>query len=147
LEQESATAQRSNQPLSVLMLDLDHFKSVNDSLGHDVGDQVLVHAASLMRENVRTSDIVCRLGGEEFLIIAPNTDGTTAVLLAERIRNAIERNQPERIELRCPVTVSIGVAGSKGAKPSWKELMKRSDNALYLAKQGGRNGSRLDSSS
>ncbi|HEY8157475.1 MAG TPA: diguanylate cyclase [Methylobacter sp.] len=147
LEQESATAQRSNQPLSVLMLDLDHFKSVNDSLGHDVGDQVLVHAASLMRENVRTSDIVCRLGGEEFLIIAPNTDGTTALLLAERIRNAIEQNQLEGLELRCPVTVSIGVAGSKGAKPSWKELMKRSDNALYLVKQGDRNGVRLDSSS
>ncbi|MGZ5009933.1 MAG: GGDEF domain-containing response regulator [Methylobacter sp.] len=147
LEQESATALRSNQPLSVLMLDLDHFKSVNDSLGHDVGDQVLVHAASLMRENVRTSDIVCRLGGEEFLIIAPNTDGTTALLLAERIRNAIEQNQPEGLELRCPVTVSIGVAGSKGAKPSWKELMKRSDNALYLVKQGDRNGVRLDSSS
>jgi two-component system cell cycle response regulator len=144
LEQESATAQRTNRPLSVLMLDLDHFKSVNDSLGHDVGDQVLVHAASLMRESVRTSDIVCRLGGEEFLIIAPNTDGTTALLLAERIRNAIEQKQPGGIALNHPVTVSIGVAGSKGAEPNWKELMKRSDNALYLVKQGGRNGARLD---
>jgi len=147
LEQESATAQRSNRPLSVLMLDLDHFKSVNDSLGHDVGDQVLVHASSLMRENVRTSDIVCRLGGEEFLIIAPNTDGTTALLLAERIRNAIEQKQPGGFELTRPVTVSIGVAGSKGAEPSWKELMKKADNALYTVKQGGRNGVLLDSSS
>ncbi|HEY8219393.1 MAG TPA: diguanylate cyclase [Methylobacter sp.] len=146
LEQESATAQRSNQFLSVLMLDLDHFKSVNDSLGHDVGDRVLVHAASLMRENVRTSDIVCRLGGEEFLIIAPNTNGATALLLAERIRNAIEQKQPGGVKLNYPVTVSIGVADSKGAKPSWQELMKRSDNALYLVKQGGRNGVRLDSS-
>ena len=147
LEQESATALRANQPLSVLMADLDHFKSVNDSLGHDVGDQVLVHAANLMRENVRTSDIVCRLGGEEFLIIASNTDGTIALLLAERIRNAIEQKQPKGVVLHNPVTVSIGVAGSKGAKPSWQELMKRSDNALYLVKQGGRNGVRLDSSS
>jgi len=144
LEQESAIAQRCNRSLSVLMLDLDHFKSVNDSLGHDVGDQVLVHAASLMRENVRTSDIVCRLGGEEFLIIAPNTDGTTALLLAERIRNAIEQKQLGGVKLTYPVTVSIGVAGSKGAEPSWKELMKRSDNALYIVKQGGRNGVWLD---
>jgi diguanylate cyclase (GGDEF)-like protein len=147
LEQESATALRANQPLSVLMADLDHFKSVNDSLGHDVGDQVLVHAANLMRENVRTSDIVCRLGGEEFLIIASNTDGTIALLLAERIRKAIEQKQLKGVVLHNPVTVSIGVAGSKGAKPSWQELMKRSDNALYLVKQGGRNGVRLDSSS
>ncbi|MDO9047070.1 MAG: diguanylate cyclase [Methylobacter sp.] len=143
LEQEAATALRSNQPLSVLMMDLDHFKSVNDTLGHDVGDQVLVHVANLMRETVRTSDIVCRLGGEEFLIITPNTDGATALLLAERIRNSIEQNQPEGIVLRYPVTVSIGVAGSMGAKPSWKELMKRSDDALYLVKQGNRNGVQL----
>ncbi|WP_333873416.1 GGDEF domain-containing response regulator [Methylobacter sp.] len=143
LEQEAATALRGNQPLSVLMLDLDHFKSVNDTLGHDVGDQVLIHAASLMRTTARTNDVVCRLGGEEFLIIAPNTDGTTALLLAERIRNSLERNQPEGLVLRYPVTVSIGVAGSMGAKPSWKELMKRSDDALYLVKQGNRNGVQL----
>ncbi|MGZ4976096.1 MAG: GGDEF domain-containing response regulator [Methylobacter sp.] len=143
LEQESATALRANQPLSVLMLDLDHFKSVNDTLGHDVGDQVLIHAANLMRTSARTNDVVCRLGGEEFLIIAPNTDGTTAMLLAERIRNSIEQNQPEKLALRYPITVSIGVAGSVGAKPSWKELMKRSDDALYQVKQSSRNGVQL----
>jgi diguanylate cyclase (GGDEF) domain len=143
LEQESAAALRANLPLSVLMLDLDHFKSVNDSLGHDVGDQVLIHAANLMHETVRTSDIVCRLGGEEFLVIAPNTDGTTALLLAERIRNAVENKQPEKLVLRYPITVSIGVAGSIGAKPDWKELMKRADDALYLVKQGDRNGVQL----
>jgi len=143
LEQEAATALRAKQPLSVLMLDLDYFKSVNDTLGHDVGDQVLIHAANLMRTTARTNDIACRLGGEEFLIIAPNTDGSTALLLAERVRNAIERNQPVGLELRYPVTVSIGVAGSMGAQPSWKELMKRADDALYLVKQGARNGVRL----
>jgi len=143
LEQEAATALRAKQPLSVLMLDLDYFKSVNDTLGHDVGDQVLIHAANLMRTTARTNDIACRLGGEEFLIVAPNTDGSTALLLAERVRNAIERNQPVGLELRYPVTVSIGVAGSMGAQPSWKELMKRADDALYLVKQGNRNGVRL----
>ncbi|HEY8095594.1 MAG TPA: diguanylate cyclase, partial [Methylobacter sp.] len=143
LEQEAATALRANRPLSVLMLDLDHFKSVNDTLGHDVGDQVLIHAANLVRVTARNNDIVCRLGGEEFLIIAPNTDGTTALLLAERIRYAIEANQPKGLVLRQPVTVSIGVAGSMGAKPSWKELMKWADDALYLVKQGNRNGVQL----
>lgn len=146
LEQELATALRSNQPLSVLMLDLDHFKSVNDTLGHDVGDKVLAHAAGLMRKTARTNDIVCRLGGEEFLIIAPNTNGATALLLAERIRGSIEKNQPQGLVLRYPVTVSIGVAGSMGAKPSGKELMKRADDALYLVKQGNRNGVQLASS-
>jgi diguanylate cyclase (GGDEF)-like protein len=145
LEQEAATALRSNQPLSVLMLDLDYFKSVNDTLGHDVGDQVLIHAANLMRTTARTNDITCRLGGEEFLIIAPNTDGSTALLLAERIRNSIERNQPKELAQHQPITVSIGVAGAMGAKPSWKELMKRADDALYLVKQGNRNGVRLES--
>jgi diguanylate cyclase (GGDEF)-like protein len=143
LEQEAATALRANQPLSVLVLDLDHFKSVNDTLGHDVGDQVLIHAANMLREAACTNDIVCRLGGEEFLVIAPNTDGTTALLLAERIRSSIEKNQPQGFVLRRPVTVSIGVAGSVGAKPSWKELMKWADDALYLVKQGTRNGVRL----
>lgn len=143
LEQEAATALRANQPLSVLMLDLDYFKSVNDTLGHDVGDQVLIHVANLMRETIRTSDIVCRLGGEEFLVITPNTDGSTALLLAERIRRAIEKNQPKGLALHRPVTVSIGVAGSVGAKPSWKELMKWADDALYLVKQGNRNGAQL----
>lgn len=143
LEQESATALRANQPLSVLMLDLDYFKSVNDTLGHDVGDQVLIHTASLVRATARTNDIVCRLGGEEFLIIAPNTDGTTALLLAERIRSAIEKSQPKGLVLRQPITVSIGVAGSIGAKPGWKELMKWADDALYLVKQGNRNGVQL----
>lgn len=146
LEQESAAALRTKQPLSVLMLDLDHFKSVNDTLGHDVGDQVLTHAANLMRTTARTNDIVCRLGGEEFLIIAPNTDGSTALLLAERIRNAIEKNQLQGVALRQSITVSIGVAGSIGAKPSWKDLMKWADDALYLIKQGTRNSVRLASS-
>ncbi len=145
LEQESTAALRSKQPLSVLMLDLDHFKSVNDTLGHDVGDQVLIHAANLMRENARSNDIVCRLGGEEFLVIAPNTDCTTAMSLAERMRGTIEEKQPQGLLLRHPVTVSIGVAGSLGAQPGWKELMKWADDALYLVKQGSRNGVQLAS--
>lgn len=143
LEQEWATAQRCKRPMSVLMLDLDHFKSVNDTFGHDVGDQVLSHAAKLMKEASRTNDIVCRLGGEEFLVIAPNTDGTTALLLAERIRRSIEKNQYEGLAQHQPITVSIGVAGSVDDKLGWNELMKLSDQALYSVKHSSRNSVQL----
>jgi diguanylate cyclase (GGDEF)-like protein len=99
-----------------------------------------------MREAVRASDIVCRLGGEEFLVIAVNTDGAAAVSLGERVRSAIEQHQPEGLTLARPVTVSIGVAGSVGSRPGcWKELMSLADRALYHVKQASRNGVRLAS--
>lgn len=143
LAQEFETSLRTNRPVSVLMLDLDHFKVINDTLGHDAGDQVLVHVAKLMKMAARVSDIACRLGGEEFLVIASNTDGATAMLLAERIRRAIEKNQPKGLALRSPLTISIGVAGSSGPRPDWKELMILADKALYRVKQGSRNGVQL----
>jgi diguanylate cyclase (GGDEF)-like protein len=143
LEQEWATAQRYKQPMSILMLDLDHFKSVNDSFGHDVGDLVLAHAAKLMKETSRSNDVVCRLGGEEFLIIAPNTDGNTALLLGERIRSAIEKTQCKKLAQHPPMTVSIGVAGSLDDKLGWKALMKLADQALYSVKYNNRNGVQL----
>lgn len=145
LAQEWDTAQRYNRPLSVLMLDLDHFKSVNDTLGHDAGDVVLAHAAQLMKSAARTSDIACRLGGEEFIVIATNTDGATAMLLAERIRSAIQSHQPKNLALKKPITVSIGVAGSVGNKPGWKELISLADQALYKVKAGSRNAVKLAS--
>jgi two-component system, cell cycle response regulator len=143
LEQEWDAAQRYNRSLSVLMLDLDHFKSVNDTLGHDAGDIVLAHAAKLIKATARTSDVACRLGGEEFLVIATNTDGATAILLAERIRSAIQTHQPTELRLIRPVTISIGVAGSVGSKPGWKELIKLADQALYKVKAGCRNAVQL----
>jgi two-component system cell cycle response regulator len=143
LEQEWVSAQRFNRPLSILMLDLDHFKSINDTLGHDAGDVALAHTAGVISKAKRASDIACRLGGEEFLVIAINTDGASALLLAERIRNIIEKNQPQKLALTRPITVSIGVAGSTGAKPDWKELIKLADQALYRAKLNGRNGVQL----
>ncbi len=145
LEQEWDAAQRYNRPLSLLMLDLDHFKSVNDTLGHDVGDAVLTHTAKLIKAASRSSDIACRLGGEEFLVIATNTDGATALLLAERIRSAIQTLQPKDIPLNNPITVSIGVAGSVGSSPDWKGLLKLADVALYKVKAGSRNAVELAS--
>jgi diguanylate cyclase (GGDEF)-like protein len=143
LDQEWDASQRYHRPISVLMIDLDHFKSVNDTLGHDAGDKVLSHSAMLMKKVCRASDIACRLGGEEFLVIATNTEGATAFLLAERIRAAIETHQPKNVALIRPITVSIGVAGSVGDKPGWKELIKLSDAALYQIKAGSRNAVKL----
>ncbi len=145
LEQEWDAAQRYNRPISVLMLDLDHFKSVNDTLGHDAGDVVLAHAAMLIKSACRASDIACRLGGEEFLVIATNTEGATALLLAERIRATIQAHQPKDLALAKPITISIGVAGSVGNKPGWKELIKLADAALYQVKADSRNAAHLAS--
>jgi len=139
LQQEWEAVQRYKKPVSVLMLDLDHFKSVNDTLGHDTGDLVLTHAAKLMKAAVRATDVACRFGGEEFMVIATNTDGQTALLLAERIRQAIQVHQPKGIALPKPVTVSIGVASSAGHKFGWQELIKMADTALYKVKTGSRN--------
>ncbi len=143
LEQEWAATQRHKRPISVLMLDLDHFKLVNDNFGHDVGDLILCHAAKLMKVASRANDIVCRLGGEEFLIIAPNTSGETALLLGERIRSVIEQNQHQKLAQHQTMTVSIGIAGSMDDKLGWNELMKLADQALYSIKQSTRNGVEL----
>jgi diguanylate cyclase (GGDEF)-like protein len=143
LAQEFEAGRRYNRPLSLLMLDLDHFKSINDTFGHDAGDQVLAHIAGLIKHAVRSNDIACRLGGEEFLVIATNTDGETALLLAERIRATIEKKQPATLKLTRPITISIGVAGSSPVLNSHKELMRLADKALYAVKQGARNGINL----
>ena len=143
LEQEWSAAQRYSRPLSVLMLDLDHFKSINDTLGHDAGDVALAHAARLIKSTVRASDVACRLGGEEFLVIATNTNGAAAVLLAERIRCVIQAQQPGNIGLVRPITISIGVASSVGRKCGWEELIKLADQAMYTVKAGSRNAVQL----
>ncbi|MBW6453815.1 MAG: GGDEF domain-containing protein, partial [Methyloprofundus sp.] len=143
LEQELEETKRFQRPLSILMLDLDYFKAINDTLGHDAGDQVLIHVAKLLKRAIRAIDIPCRLGGEEFMVIATNTEGATAMLLAERIRRVIEKYQPTGLDLPAPVTVSIGVAGMRDQQLSSKELMVQADNALYRVKQGRRNGVQL----
>jgi diguanylate cyclase (GGDEF)-like protein len=143
LEQERIASQRFNRPLSVLMLDLDYFKLINDTLGHDVGDQVLTHVASVIRDTIRANDVACRLGGEEFIVIAPNTDIPAALLLAERVCNAIQTRQLKGVELPRTVTVSIGVSSSKDCNTDWRDLVKMADQAVYEVKKRGRNGVQL----
>jgi len=123
-----------------MILDIDHFKAVNDTYGHDAGDEVLKVFAQRMRNVVRQVDLVCRLGGEEFVIVMPDTPIDVASHVAERVRSTIELG-PFPIaagERAIPVTVSVGLANSHG-DPNPDHLFKRADRALYRSKNEGRN--------
>lgn len=135
LSREIARAHRYKTPLSLVMADIDHFKSINDSYGHQVGDQVLRDVADALRSSIRLSDLPGRWGGEEFMIIAPQTIQTSARTLAEKLRKVIELRSFPHGE---PVTVSFGVAEMK-ARDTLESLIRRADEALYAAKHHGRN--------
>jgi two-component system cell cycle response regulator len=127
--------------ISVLALDVDFFKAVNDNHGHDVGDRVLQEVAARLRNNVRNVDLVCRVGGEEFLIILPDTDGKVAMQVAERIRKAIA-SKPFNAGSRSgplTITLSIGIASIESTSDTMNDILKRADQALYRAKREGRN--------
>lgn len=125
-------------PLSVVILDIDHFKVINDTYGHDVGDDVLVHITKLMKASVRATDIVARTGGEEFLIIFPNVNLSNAVKLAEKMRAHIENNPYKSAEIEHGVTASLGVQTAL-TDTQIEEAIKQADTNLYEAKRTGRN--------
>ena len=131
---ECQRAQRSKQPLSVALLDLDDFKSINDLHGHHVGDEVLCALADDLRKRLRATDLVCRWGGEEFLVILPDTDGDHAI---EVVHELLRRVGRERRDLPS-FTFSAGVAQYDG-QSDWPALVKRADARMYDAKQTGRN--------
>ncbi len=139
LAQELARARRYKHPLSVLMLDLDHFKRVNDDFGHAVGDAVLVFLGQLLEEITRTCDMVHRYGGEEFVIIVPETGSKAAMLLGERIRAAVIARSPTATEAGRQ-TLSIGIAGTDqwADEVEGTQLLYGADMALYRAKAAGR---------
>ena len=132
--------ERYGHPVSLLFFDIDHFKEVNDQHGHAAGDQVLSGACEVVRQCMRTTDLLGRWGGEEFLLLLPNTGLTSARLLADRIRNAIQERDFGEIG---PVTASFGVAECQKGE-SWEELVARADAAMYRAKKGGRNRVEMD---
>jgi diguanylate cyclase (GGDEF)-like protein len=136
-EQALALARRHGQPAALLILDLDHFKAVNDRHGHQTGDQVLARAARIMQGAVRQADVLARYGGEEFVLLAPHAGAEEARQICRRLRRALERGQaaeggPAR------VTVSIGAALAERAGWDLEALLARADQALYQAKEAGR---------
>jgi len=131
--------QRYYRPLSVLMIDVDHFKAVNDRYGHAVGDEVLVAVANACREGKRNSDIVGRIGGEEFAMLLPETDLGQARIVAERVRQSIAASALQAHEAHFNVTASIGFAAATASMSGFEALLHAADQALYQAKAGGRN--------
>jgi diguanylate cyclase (GGDEF)-like protein len=132
---------RYGRALSLAMVDIDHFKKVNDTYGHAIGDKVLGLVGQTLRSITRTTDLVGRYGGEEFLVIAPETASEHSIVLAERIRSILSRRsgEPEAQALGLPpITVSVGVASTDLNLATQEELMKRADEALYQAKREGR---------
>ncbi len=141
LQQYMHRAVTDGKPLSVMMLDIDHFKPVNDTHGHRAGDEVLQALADRLRHNIRPMDVACRPGGEEFLVILPETPGELACAAAERVRRAVAAD-PFKVlsETReIAVTVSAGVSSLLGKDDTMAELLNRADTALYQAKSAGRN--------
>ncbi len=140
---ELARAQRYVHPVSLLMLDIDLFKSVNDTYGHDMGDVALKNIADTIQRTLRIQDICGRMGGEEFCVLLPETDKAQALIAAERVRGCVERSEIllANGEQLC-LTVSIGVAvlyHDIKKDETFEHLLKRSDTAMYNAKQKGRN--------
>lgn len=138
-EQEVLRAQRYGSSLTVAVLDLDHFKNINDTYGHATGDHALINRANLLAASVREVDTVGRLGGEEFAILMPGTPLSEAIQAVERIRQAFEQNPVSFGDQLIRSTASFGVAEYPGADPTVDALLAKADGALYLAKARGRN--------
>ncbi|CAN7402948.1 PleD family two-component system response regulator [Rhizobium sp. LjRoot254] len=129
------------RPLSICITDIDRFKSVNDTYGHDAGDEVLKEFAARIRSTVRGADLACRFGGEEFVVIMPDTLPDTAAAIAERLRHVVE-SQPFQLRQNgtaLTITASLGFSSTIGGAESAEQLLKQADRALYEAKHGGRN--------
>jgi len=140
LGQEMERTRRREEPTSLLMVDIDHFKQVNDVHGHDIGNQALIHIAGLLCQTLRKLDIPCRFGGEEFALILPSTRLTLAIMIAERIRTLIEKTPLIIDRLKIPMTISLGVdCFLPMSTVAAEEFVKNADNYLYQAKHSGRN--------
>jgi diguanylate cyclase (GGDEF)-like protein len=139
LEYEIVRSERYRRPLSIILLDIDHFKTVNDTHGHLAGDRVLQAVANGARETIRSVDILIRWGGEEFVVLLPETDLEAALLTAERLRAAIAEIRIKVPNEELSVTASIGVTRKDENTPDLETFIARADQALYIAKYKGRN--------
>jgi diguanylate cyclase (GGDEF)-like protein len=137
-EKELARYQRSQHPIGLLLLDIDHFKSINDSHGHEVGDKVLVAVANTIKADLRSQDLIARWGGEEFLVLLPDTDLEQARASAERIRQALMQKRWSFGDQSVAVTISVGVSEFQ-EDDGLQSAINRADRALYSSKDNGRN--------
>ena len=134
LELQFILAKRSKSPLTLAFIDLDHFKQVNDRFGHDAGDEVLIKASHAMRDHLRMGDMLIRWGGEEFVLIMPNTDLNHALIALNRVRESGMGMRPDGT----PITASIGLADLAEGSEDWRNLVELADNRMYRAKESGR---------
>ncbi|SFN16738.1 GGDEF domain-containing protein, partial [Nitrosomonas communis] len=139
-------ARRYQTPLSVFIFDIDHFKQINDKYGHQFGDTVLRHVAQVISEHVRETDVLARYGGEEFIVTLPNTTVHEALAAAEHLRKGISASREIANGRKIIVTISVGVAEMMIHEDTLDRLIQRADQALYTAKNAGRNCSRFFSS-
>ena len=136
---ELARSQRYLRPLSVLIIDVDHFKAVNDRFGHATGDRVLKAVATACQIGRRDADVVARIGGDEFAVILPETTDAAAAQFAERLRQQVSKSLISVNGESLPITISIGIAGASAATSGIEALLGDADQALYQAKTAGRN--------
>lgn len=139
LKQEYARHSRYGSQTSLVMFDIDHFKHVNDTWGHQVGDQVIQAMADVVRAQVRSADIAGRYGGEEFAVLLPDTDKEGARIFAERLRTAVEALEVKHEDQSIHCTISLGIADLSKPSTDYKTLIEWADQALYQSKKGGRN--------
>jgi|GEM_PF-2394358 len=137
-EQILSIAQRSKKPLSLIMIDIDNFKEINDTYGHIIGDEILIHLVNLINTQIRESDIFARFGGEEFIILLPETELSGSVELCEKIRTYIENTLFSDGKISVPFTISLGTSELQNEK-LLRELIQKADTALYQSKLNGRN--------
>ncbi|MBN2091419.1 GGDEF domain-containing protein [candidate division KSB1 bacterium] len=137
LEREIKTAQRQKSQVALIMIDIDHFKKFNDTYGHQKGDEVLEGVSGIIRSRIRETDFACRYGGEELVVILPNTTTAEAQKVAEKIRRSVAELSPIQFDVQ--VTISLGVAGSSLLLNTPDLLFKAADKAVYQAKECGRN--------
>ncbi len=130
---------RHQKSLSCAMLDIDFFKHVNDTYGHNYGDKVLVTLAKVCKKQLRKTDLLARFGGEEFCFLFPETDIKSAAIITERLRNSISKLEFDSEKDRFSITVSIGVSNLLNSNDNMEDMLKRSDDSLYKAKENGRN--------
>jgi diguanylate cyclase (GGDEF)-like protein len=139
LPHELARLKRLQHPLGLIMADIDHFKVVNDSYGHDAGDIVLQELSRLLKDNIREGDIACRYGGEEFVIVMPEASLQICQQRAEDIRTQFDSLRIDYHQYKLHVTISLGVAAFPQHGTNGEEVLNRADQAMYRAKQAGRN--------